>query len=66
MGIRHLIDRRKTDRASYARHLKSDHSLPAEAVTAIDESGVDLREFHGEEHNNDAALGLGGDSHGGI
>jgi hypothetical protein len=66
MGIRHLIDRRKTDRASYARHLKSDHSLPADAVTAIDGSGVDLREFHDEEHDNDAAVGLGGDLHGDI
>ena len=37
-----------------------------DAVTAIDGSGVDLREFHDEEHDNDAAVGLGGDSHGGI
>jgi hypothetical protein len=66
MGIRHLIDRHTTDRASCARHLKTDHCLPADAVTAIDDSGADLREFHGEEHDNDAALGLDGGSHGGI
>lgn len=65
MGIRRLIDRFATDRPSYARHLKTDHCLPADAVTAIDASGVDLRKFHDEEHDNDAALGLGG-SHGSI
>ncbi len=66
MGIRQLIDRLSIDRASYVRHLKSQHCLPADAVSAIDASGADLREFHGEEHANDAALGLGGDSHGSI
>jgi hypothetical protein len=63
MGIRHLIDRRTADRESYARHLRVEHSLPADAVAAIDHSGVDLGAFHDDEHNNDAALGLGGDSH---
>ena len=66
MGIRHLIDRRVADRESYASHLRTEHSLPAEAVAAIDNSGVDLGAFHDDEHNNDAALGLGGDSHGPI
>ena len=63
MSIRHPIDRRAADRESYASHLRTEHSLPAEAVAAIDHSGVDLGAFHEDEHNNDAALGLGGDSH---
>jgi len=66
MGIRHLIDRAVADRESYARHLRTEHSLPADAVSAINHSGVDLGAFHDDEHNNDAALGLGGDSHGPI
>ncbi|MDQ6883764.1 MAG: hypothetical protein M3077_05935 [Candidatus Dormibacteraeota bacterium] len=66
MGIRDLIDRRVADRESYARHLRAEHSLPADAVAAIDHSGVDLGAFHSDEHNNDAAIGLGGDSHGRI
>ncbi len=64
MGIRRLIDRLATDRPSYLRHLKTDHYLPDDAVTAIDESGADLRAFHDDVHDNDAALGLGDDSHG--
>jgi hypothetical protein len=63
MGIRQLVDRPAADRESYASHLRTEHSLPAEAVAAIDNSGVDLGAFHDDEHNNDAALGLGGDSH---
>ena len=63
MGIRQLIDRPAADRESYASHLRTEHSLPADAVAAIDHSGVDLGAFHDDEHNNDAALGLGGDSH---
>ena len=63
MSIRHLIDRRAPDREAHARHLRTEHSLPADAVAAIDHSGVDLGAFHDDEHNNDAALGLGGDSH---
>lgn len=43
-----------------AWHLKQDHQLPADAVADIDRHGVDLREFHDEEHANDAALGLDG------
>ena len=43
MGIRHLIDRRVADRESYARHLRTEHSLPADAVAAIDNSGVEER-----------------------
>ena len=35
-------------------------------VDAIDHSGVDLGAFHDDEHNNDDAIGLGGDSHGPI
>ncbi|MDQ6884023.1 MAG: hypothetical protein M3077_07270 [Candidatus Dormibacteraeota bacterium] len=66
MGIRHLIDRRVADRESYASHLRTEHSLPADAVAAIDHSGVDLGAFHDDEHNNDDAIGLGGDSHGSI
>jgi len=63
MSIRHPIDRRAADRESYATHLRTEHSLPADAVAAIDHSGVDLGAFHDDEHNNDAALGLGGDWH---
>jgi len=66
MSIRHLIDRRATDREAYASHLRTEHSLPAGAVAAIDQSGVDLGAFHDDEHNNDDAIGLGGDSHGPI
>jgi hypothetical protein len=66
MSIRHLMDRRAADREAYARHLRTEHSLPADAVAAIDHSGVDLGAFHDDEHNNDAAIGLGGDSHGQI
>ncbi len=66
MGIRRLIDRFATHRASYARHLAVDHRLPGDAVAAIDDHGVDLRTFHDEEHDNDAALGLGGDAHGDV
>ena len=66
MGIRHLIDHSVADRESYARHLRTEHSLPADAVSAIDHSGVDLGAFHDDEHNNDAEIGLGGDSHGRI
>jgi len=66
MSIRHTIDRRAADRESYASHLRTEHSLPADAVAAIDHSGADLGAFHDDEHNNDVALGLGGDPHGPI
>ena len=66
MGIRDLIDRRAADRESYASHLRTAHSLPADAVAAIDNSGVDLGAFHDDEHNNDREIGLGGDPHGPI
>ena len=66
MSIRHLIDRRAADREAYASHLRTEHSLPAGAVAAIDQSGVDLGAFHADEHNNDDAIGMGGDSHGPI
>lgn len=66
MGIRHLIDRRPTDRPSYVRHLKREHALPDDAVDAADASGADLGGFHDDEHANDAALGLGGDANGDL
>ncbi len=59
MGIREAINSR-TGRRAMAWHLKQDHQLPADAVADIDRHGVDLREFHDEEHANDAALGLDG------
>ncbi len=63
MGIRRLIDRLATQRDSSARHLVTDHRLPADAVAAI-ESGADLRTFHDQDHDNDRAFGLGNDGHG--
>src|ERR1700682_5010750 len=64
MMIRHLIDRRTAERESYASHLRTKHSLPADAVAAIDHSGVDLGAFHDDEHNNDDAIGRGSHSTG--
>jgi len=66
MGIRHLIDRHAADREAYASHLRTEHTLSADAVAAIDHSGADLGAFHEDEHNNDVEIGLGGDSHGPI
>ncbi len=54
---------RATWRPSYARHLEVDHGLPGTAVEAIRDSGTDLRDFHGRDHDNDAALGLGEHPH---
>ncbi len=49
---------RATERP-YARHLEVDHGLPDTVVDALCDGGADLRAFHGQEHDNDAALGLG-------
>jgi hypothetical protein len=57
MGMRSAS--RATERPSYARHLEVDHGLPGPAVEAMGDRGADLREFHGQEHENDVALGLG-------
>ncbi len=62
MSIRSAI--RAIRRPSYARHLEVDHGLPGAAVEAIRDSGADLRDFHGQDHDNDAALGLGEHPHG--
>jgi len=48
------------DPKSFAQHLKADHVLPDDAVDVMDRRGVDLGEFHKQEHDNDAALGLSG------
>ncbi len=48
------------DPKSIAQHLKADHVLPDDAVDVMDQRGVDLRDFHNQEHDNDAALGLSG------
>jgi len=61
LSIRSAI--RAIRRASYARHLEADHGLPGTAVEAMRDHGADLREFHRQDHHNDAALGLGGQVH---
>ena len=50
----------KASPSSYSRHFRTDHHLPLDAVIAIEESGVDLGEFHEQEHENDRAVGLEG------
>ncbi|MDQ6878656.1 MAG: hypothetical protein M3082_13410 [Candidatus Dormibacteraeota bacterium] len=50
------------DPKSIVQHLKADHVLPDDAVDVMDHRGVDLRDFHKQEHDNDAALGLSGSS----
>jgi len=65
MRIRPATDSR-SDRQGFAQHLKTDHVLPDDAIDVMDQRGVDLGEFHKQEHDNDAAIGLFGDSHGGI
>ncbi len=57
MGMRSAT--RATEQPSYARHLEVDHGLPGPAVDAMGDRGADLREFHRQDHANDAALGLG-------
>ena len=50
----------KASPSSYARHFRTDHHLPIDAVIAIEESGADLGDFHEQEHENDRAVGLEG------
>lgn len=57
---------RLSNRLSFAQHLKTRHVLPDDAVDAMEQRGIDLAEFHDDEHDNDRAIGLDGDPHGDL
>ncbi len=57
---------RQSSRLSFAQHLKTRHVLPDDAVDAMEQRGIDLAEFHDDEHDNDRAIGLDGDPHGDL